>query len=307
MDWRLTALMGSVYLLLVVAAFWMVRSSTRPVPEPLPETAPLPVKQVAEDAFAPELTALLAMTKTETQRLRNEKTRAICKTHLTDYICGTLKPDQPNVLLIGDSFGLDGTNIITAGFPDTNLLVDILGGCPLLLDVSVVTHSKEECQDYNLERFAQIEQILPDIDSVVLSIKITKLRYPGFKDTIDWFVDRDVNLIVLGTGPRYTRKHVSEVIIEHGRVEGLNQAVEAIRSTNIEWINDELEPYLEARGGTYIRKLPFFCPQKTSCNILVDGYWPIILDRTHLTRGAADAFGRHLGETHPDLLSYQRP
>ena len=252
--------------------------------------------------FSDEVYQRLVMSREAHWDLRADRLASICGGQETAIFCGHVDPDRTNILVIGDSFGQDAVNMMAAGFPDVNLLVEVQGGCPLLRDLSGAGYSNEDCPDMLPGRFAAIEKVLPDVDGVLISIKITEERLPGLKTTIDWMSEHNVQPVVLGVGPWIGRRDLPELILEYGKPEGLDAAIQNQFIKKDFWIDDDFETYVTERGGKYVRKLAYFCPEVELCHAMTDNGWSFTADRTHLTVGAAEAFGRYMAATYPGLF-----
>ena len=246
---------------------------------------------------------LLSMSRDDHWDLRSSRLTDLCAVFENDVFCGEPHPAKTSVLIIGDSFGQDALNALSAGYPEANFITQFNGGCPLVPDLTGVRHSNEECSELNRLRFKAIETTLPEIDFVIVSIKITEDRLEGLKSTIDWMTDRHDKVIMLGVGPWIGRRDLGEIALEYGRLENIDEALQPHFVKRDFWIDDELEAHVTARNATYIRKLDYFCPAPDVYRVLTESGWPFTADRTHLTLGAAEDFGRYLAMTYPDLLT----
>lgn len=263
------------------------------------------VEAVAESVsaeFPDTLQEILLLTHQDENKKRKIERQKICETVESDFFCGSLSDDKTNVLLTGDSFGLDGVNAMVAGYPDVNLILDVHGGCPLVPDVTQVSHARKACPELNVERYEAAEKILPKVDAVVISIKTTRERIPGAQDTVTWFADRGARVIVLGNPPMFRGRKLPEVIREHGRLAGLNEYASKWLA-NAGAVEDEMEAYVVAQGAEYFRRRDHICPGGGVCQILVDGIYPITMDNAHQSYAAAADFGEHLAEIRPDLFA----
>ena len=252
-------------------------------------------------AFPEQLKVALSETFRDENGRRVLSTRSYCRTEKTGMFCGAVKPERTNVLIIGDSFGWDGVNAVTSGFPDANLIINHQGGCPLVPDVTQVTHSFEDCALVNQRRYAETEAILPEVDYVVVSIKITTERISGVQETLKWLDERGADIIVFGNPPMFKGRKLPEIILAHGQLSGLNAyAAEWVVDTKM--IDQIMAAYVQDLGHTYIARNDYFCPEQGGCDVLIDGIHPITMDSAHQSRAAAEAFGGYVAKTYPDLL-----
>lgn len=253
--------------------------------------------------FPKEVHDLLSMSRDDHWDLRSSRLTDLCAEFENDFFCGEPHTTKTNVLIVGDSFGQDALNTFSIGYPKANFIAQFNGGCPLVPDLTGVRHSNEDCPEINAARFAAIETTLPQIDAVIVSIKVTEDRLKGLKSTIDWITDRHDNVIMLGVGPWIGRRDLGEIALEYGSMENIDDALQRHFVKRDIWIDDDLEAHVHSRNATYIRKLDYFCPDPDLCRVLTESGWPFTADRTHLTLGAAEDFGRYLAKTDPDLLS----
>ncbi|MEQ3745414.1 MAG: SGNH hydrolase domain-containing protein [Henriciella sp.] len=272
-------------------------------PEP---TAKVAVQNKVEtiitgSAFPEELHLALKTDYRDENKKRARIKNELCQAETREVICGKIDKSKSNVLLIGDSFGRDGINSLAIGYPTANLIIDVIGGCPLVPDVNLVTHANKACKDLNNLRFEEIERILPEIDTVILSIKITQERVVPVQGTIAWLRDKNARVIVLGNPPMFRGRRLPDIIQAHGKVEGLNEFASEWMG-DLEPIDAEMERYTASVGAAYIRRRDHLCPEIPNCDVLIDGKFPITMDNAHQSYAAAEAFGKYLAREYPDLL-----
>ncbi|MEL7315234.1 MAG: acyltransferase family protein [Cyanobacteria bacterium J06559_3] len=254
--------------------------------------------------YSDELRQIAPLTKEATSEERSYPRKQLCAQVKNDTLCGTINPDAVNVLVVGDSHGDDGLNIFSIAFPDANYLIAQKGGCPLVTELTGIDPIFRKCGEYNARRFTQIDAIAQDLDYVVFSQRLSQPRIPLFKDTIDWFYERDIEIIVLGAGPEYRSEigGVVPMILKHGKMDELDKTLDTHSYTQHYPLDDVLQEYVEMRGGTYLRKRDYFCPDDVCQVVLKDGA-PLMFDNHHLSLEASQSFGKYLAVYHNDLLS----
>jgi len=250
--------------------------------------------------YSKDIQQLTSLTLKNTNKKRFRNQIDLCNSSHEGNICGSINTNAVNVLIVGDSHGPDGLNIFKSAFPYANYVTSYLGGCPLVRDLTGITHATKDCAYYNLLRFAQINHIIGDIDYVVFSQRMSLNRVEAMKETLKWFADRDVGLIVLGAGPQYKYDLVS-LIIRHGTIMRSSKDLDAFSVKHHFIVDDILGPYVESLGGIYLRMQDFFCPDGM-CLAVLDSEVPIMFDTHHLTLEASQAFGKYLYKTNKNLL-----
>ncbi len=253
--------------------------------------------------YSSELQQIAPLTKEETSEQRSYPRKELCAQAKDDTLCGTINPDAANVLVVGDSHGDDGLNIFSIAFPDANYLIAQKGGCPLVTELTGIDPIFRKCEQYNSRRFKQIDAIAQDLDYVVFSQRLSQPRIPLFKDTIDWFYERDIDIIVLGAGPEYRSEigGVVPMILQHGTTDELDETLNTHAYTQHYPLDDVLQEHVEMRGGTYLRKRDYFCPDDV-CRVILKNGAPLMFDDHHLSLEASQSFGKYLGVYHSDLL-----
>jgi peptidoglycan/LPS O-acetylase OafA/YrhL len=253
-----------------------------------------------------ELQQIATLTEEQVKQERREIKKNICKVGKTGTICGVVKPKTTNILVVGDSHGIDGLNIFHAAFPDVNLLAADKGGCPLVNSLNWPTPYFPTCSQYNDARFKDIDSVSKDLDYVVFSQLMGKRMIEPMKETLNWFSERDVRPIVLGAGPQFkTDLGVLQVILRHGSLDGLDETLDSYAVKDQYVADAALKPYVERLDGAYLEKRHFFCPDGV-CQIILENGAPLIFDNHHLTRQASQAFGQYIAAHHNNLLSLQR-
>jgi len=223
------------------------------------------------------------------------KNRICGPDRVSSRICGVIDPERTNILIVGDSFGVDGLNLTQAAFPSANLLIADHPGCPLLRQLDGVAYGSRNCADINAMRFPEIEAALPELDYVVLSQRTAVDRIEPTVDLVNWFAERDARLVVLGAGPRH-RGRLVDAILQAGTTDGIDGLLAGGFETEHYAFDERLEPVTLSAGGIFIPKRPYFCPT-IGCHVMVDDMTPTLFDGFHLTLGAAQAFGDHVRET----------
>lgn len=251
--------------------------------------------------YTGDIERFASLTKRDTHLERRQNMRKICGDHRNGTVCGKISNGSINVLVVGDSHTADGLNMLVTAYPDVNYLYAGEGGCPLFANRTTHLESvSAECAVYNKLRLRDIENILPGLDFIALSQRVRLEHTEATLNTLDWFAERGVEVIVFGAGPQF-KKHVVPSIVERGTMLGIDEALHAESVTNHYAADDILELHVAGLGGVYIRKRGFFCPQNV-CQVVLSNGEPLMFDKSHLSLDASKAFGMYLSTAYRDLL-----
>lgn len=231
---------------------------------------------------------------------RSARREALCadaeETH-----CGHYDPQGGNVLILGDSLGVDALNTLAAGYPEKNFILSWRGGCPPLVDVEDIDYQNPRCPVVNERRFAMVRR-LPELDAVVLWMGLQPEREALLEQTVESLYRQGRRVVVFGPGPRFT-KLLPRIAFEHGSLEGLDAAADPWADRAQYAADERLAPFIEHRGGAYVSQRGFFCPEGAPCRAVTRGGENLLLlDAVHLTAEGAAEFGRALRERYPRLL-----
>ena len=255
--------------------------------------------------YSGSIQSIASLTKQQISIPRGRNTAQLCGARVEGETCGEIVEGKTNVLIIGDSHGPDGLNIMKRAFPDANFLMNHVGGCPLYVDMTGLFASdarEARCTAVNEKRFNEIQSLKGKIDYVVVSNQITSARIKFNFPMIDWLKDQKFKFIVLGAGPTF-RSDLVPMIVEYGSFDGLEEHVAAQTRRDVFFREDRLETYVKKRGGVYVRKYPYFCPTRKTCTIIMKDGMPMTFDGHHLSLSAAEEFGDYIAQTYPNLLN----
>ena len=216
-------------------------------------------------------------------------------------ICGTISTETPNVLVIGDSHGLDGLNIAATALPDASLLLADYPGCPLFYDLEGVSFGSKNCAEMNAVRIPEIEQLAPLVDMVIISHRASEARVEPTIVLAERLADFGAKTVILGAGPWYGG-NLRDAVVEHGQVAGLDEALASGYKFEHFIFDDTLLKSLDEPSIELIQKDEFFCPDRAFCHVLQAGTSLTSFDAHHLTRQAAEAFGLHISRDLQALL-----
>ena len=233
-----------------------------------------------------------ATSQAEVNAARGRLAADLCAEGRQGTVCGTVSRAAPNVLVIGDSQGQDGLNLLAAVDPDRSYLVAARNGCPPVFDLDGLTYAFEGCAALNEERFADIDALAPDLDAVVVASRINPARVGPLLEVVGWLQDRVPQVVVLGVGAEY-EEQAWQVALEHGRAEGLDEALARTLEPGTAALNDRVRTLVEDAGAAYLDRYDWVCPD--TCRAFVPGTDQLVVfDQTHLTRAAVAPLASYL-------------
>lgn len=235
--------------------------------------------------------ALAAMNVDDVNAARLADINRLCQ-QKTGLLCGTIDPEKTNILVIGDSHGPDGFNILTVAAPENNYLTYTTPACPPLsnLDNVFFLNNREVCTRKGKAFFGEIVEHLPKLDVVVLSVRHERSRIKRIAETIEWFESRGTEVIVIGPGPTFSKK-LQNVILQYEDVESMTIAAHAATDIRVIGLEDAIEESVTQAGGHYISRADYFCPNEQCDPFVKNTQSPVSIDAHHMTIEASTAFG----------------
>ncbi|WP_261167055.1 acyltransferase family protein [Microbacterium sp. Marseille-Q6965] len=231
---------------------------------------------------------------------------------LADDICGGADPlvcgepvgDAHNVLVLGDSFGPDGLNVVSRLAPDANFLIASQAGCPPLRDLRRSDYVYEPCPEMNDERFAQLERLAPRLDVIVVAMRLDEGAENRVASTIEWLRALGPRVVVLGVGPQFGAP-VWQTVLAHNRLDGLGRVLHD--DIDIPRALDDAYARLTAQaGGHYLPRWDVMCSDEACrASASADLADLMMYDSAHLTGPGAAATGDHLARD-PELVALFR-
>lgn len=229
------------------------------------------------ERYPAELRHIAAQSVDDVNKERVILQKKICHEFREDSVCGEVDPDRRNVLVIGDSLGIDGLNLTAAMDPDANILVSAIPACPpyhLLRGVG-----SQHCATANQARLERVAELAPQVDTVFLSAGAGGPRLKAAVEIVHWLKDQGANdVAVLGVGPFYTR-WASQIVLSKGFDDAGPELWASLRS-NASY-DAESRGALEGAGARYLSRFDLQC-HAGSCVATVDKQ-TVMHDADHLT------------------------
>ena len=252
--------------------------------------------------YADDVQAVAVMTRQSVNLERNQPLRDMCGQDRDVIVCGEIDPQRYNILIVGDSFGVDALNAVAVAAQQANILFAGRQGCPFVLDVTTITHALEYCSTYNEERFARTAELAPQIDLIVYINRLSSSRMEAQLETMTWLAQLERPVAVMGSGPRY-RQDVGPLIVQSAGEDVLT-TLESYQANPGLPEDVDLAAHAETLGQVHIRRGDLMCPSGPCEPFTPEGelrQW----DTSHLTLAGARELGEWMRETYPDLFDPQ--
>ncbi len=244
---------------------------------------------------------------TESEKLRRfEPYNAICVARGWAS-CKQLSRDQANLVILGDSQGIDGFNILQPWFDSVHVVMQTEAACPPLS-----VHDSEELIKPSFKNYQKCRE-----NSKLLSAPgfYADVSYVAISALYEWYtpehldhylssadIPDHVGILIFGNAPTF-REDLPELIIQHGTLAGLREF--AARSLNDRlWDSDEaLKRIARKHGARFVSKLDAFCdPDSKACELFYGDEGRLLTyDRSHLSLDAANSMGLALSRKYGDI------
>ncbi|TDR23772.1 acyltransferase family protein [Marinicella litoralis] len=223
---------------------------------------------------------------------RHEQWSKQCETQIFITPDRCLKPSmtKENVLVVGDSHGIDGFNIMNNAFPQYHYMLISERGCPHLFEA--VKRENDSC-DRSFDDIVAYLEKNSEVKHVIYSIKMDQSRLNPLLVSIERLKGMTVNVIVMGVGPWYSKQT---------RIAAHNSDDFLVAQSNIDQFlikdlfkqNDQARTKISEAGAVYVDKLAYFCKQPSCMAFTLDQQEMVTYDRTHLSIGASKDFASYL-------------
>lgn len=210
--------------------------------------------------------------------------------------CATLRPDRPNILVMGDSHAGHVVQAIRERMKAANVMQVTATGCGPLLP----TLGAKRCLEVMAIGFAPLPGT-GKLDRVILSARWEDGDLPMLLRAIRHFQARDVAVTVLGPAVEYDEPMPR--LLARGVMRGDTSMVAASRNTEKWAIGEAMQAGLAGSGATYVSMQDVECPQGV-CPLFDSEGGPFHFDYGHYTLAAS----RTLVNRIPiDALAANRP
>lgn len=225
---------------------------------------------------------------------------ALCNKRGWDHCFDPSDDKNKNILVIGDSHGMDGLNIFYQAYPDFHYTILELGGCPPMIpeDTGLLAPNhpdREKCIQLNIDRFNRIKQ--ENYAAILISILFEWYKPEHLMHAINQIKrDNNVKVIVLGNFIHLNRDF-TDIFNQNVSIDGHPELVK-----HFALYEDELRA-IAPGNFLYISKTELLCNSDTidSCKLWFDDV-PFTYDQHHLSYEASGYIAKRLKEKYGDIL-----
>ncbi len=287
--WQTNTHVAAVFVLLVfilVSIFaWIVRESG------FPERVPQEIREI--------------VVQTEAEKAeRFEHYQALCRER-SWHRCDQLSETQRNVVILGDSHGIDGLNTLAPLNPDLHFILAALGGCPPMTpdDFAQLVRRNHPNYEKCREHVGKLSApgFYKNIDYLVFSLSYSWFEPKHLRSFLSTLpADFRGEILIFGNAPSYL-DDLPELVVKRGIPARLERYV-ANYLLEDTWSHDAgLAQLADDYGGLFVSKTGFFCDQAVrSCRLFYGADRKLLTyDRNHLSVDAASEFGQWFLSEHP--------
>ncbi|WP_221583741.1 SGNH hydrolase domain-containing protein [Microbacterium sp. G2-8] len=243
------------------------------------------------EAYPEEVRDIVAMDRGAVSAERRAETRALCREPKTGAMCGSFAEDEQNVLILGDSVGVEGHLLAEEMWPDANVVTAEKAECPPLRTLDGIQHSFAGCEQLNDRRFESLGENADRIDRVVVAMRLDDERLPHVLDVVAWLTEQGIEESVYGVGPQYDQ-FVWQVMAMHQPGADAERALYS-HLTVASTLNAAYADGVAQRGGQYIDRWSWACQEGACRAHLGDDITDLVMvDKVHMTRDAVVAFAQ---------------
>ncbi|MDX2274005.1 MAG: acyltransferase family protein [Hyphomonadaceae bacterium] len=216
--------------------------------------------------------------------------------------CGAIVPGKFNIIVLGDSHGPDGVNMMRAVYPDAHIIAATAPGCegynqPLESRAEAAVDGAPNRDDARQTCLAILSEVYGDrrrleqADLIVFS-NLTEMDLVGvLGDTLRELQSIDTPVIVLGNSPAFT-ENMPNIIRTRALTPDQPVPAEFLDPRHGDEIDVAIKQVTERNGAHYISLRDFFCPNGACYAWTEDRTRLITHDRHHMSKAAAESFGR---------------
>jgi hypothetical protein len=227
--------------------------------------------------------------------------------------CNELSHDQENLVILGDSQGIDGFNILQPWFNSVHAVMRTKTSCPPL--------SAQDFEELIKPSFKNYEQCRANSKLISAPGFYADVKYVAISALYEWYTpthldhylssadipDR-VAILIFGNAPTFA-EDLPELIIRHGTLAGLREYVARSLDAKLWDSDEELKRIARKHGARFVSKLDAFCdPDSKTCELFYgDDRKLLTYDRRHLSLEAANSMGLALTRKYMDISSLFDP
>jgi peptidoglycan/LPS O-acetylase OafA/YrhL len=238
---------------------------------------------------------LLERTLTTEQKYRYSLLSDRCHKNRTS--CFKSSTQQDNILILGDSHGIDGYNIMQQLYGDANIILGATNGCDAFINADVLYKTEERKKRCRLDNKLLFENVsmFSNLDLIVFNANFVTASIPLLKETIDYIrTVSKADIVLFSNSPIYVSP--LPLIIRREKLTLASRNIPEKYLHPAFWdTHTSLKTLAQSERIIFIDKSDYFCP-KHVCS-LAKGDNPIALtsyDKHHLSLEAATEYGQYL-------------
>jgi peptidoglycan/LPS O-acetylase OafA/YrhL len=290
--WRTNTHVSAIFFLIIfmlVSVFsWIVRESG--FPERVPE----------------EIRSVVAQVEQEKTR-RFDLYQKHCRQRSWD-LCKEKSMSVPNVIILGDSHGIDGLNVLGPLHPELHFVMAALAGCPPMTPPDFKILFKKLHPNYK-ECEASTQALsepsyYQDIDYLVFSQSYSwyqPVHLARYLASLP--AEFDGKILIFGNAPSF-EEELPELVIEHGHPSRLEAYASDFLLDDTWLYEKELQQLAHDYGGMFVSKTGYYCDREVrSCNLFYGQDKRLLTyDKNHLSVDAAHALSAWFKSEHPHFF-----
>jgi peptidoglycan/LPS O-acetylase OafA/YrhL len=222
--------------------------------------------------------------------------------------CGALSDDKKNVVILGDSHGLDALNILKPFWPDAHYVLMSTNGCPPMTQADFERLIPKKASRYgaclaNTEKLSSAD-VFENVDMLVLSAQFswyTPAEFDQFLSEAN--LPRHIELVIFEQAPSFT-DDIPDIVFSFTKPFGVERYTAQFIEPNT-WDNRyALQKIATEWDATLLPKASFFCGRDTGeCRLFYGEESKLLTyDRHHLSVTSAYELGAYLKKKYPDLV-----
>ncbi|MDB4476260.1 acyltransferase [bacterium] len=241
----------------------------------------------------------------ELLKLRPSKGMKKRRSFVTEYckpvgeiFCGERREDQTNILLLGDSRGIDVYIALKTAYPNANIMASYAMGCaPVFSEkVSRLSPFFPECPQFNLARLQTVLDA-PDEDIIFLVANFSELTEAAILETVARLTAAGKTVYLLGKFSFLEGRSPAEVLIDSLRFRPHGNINRYIAENPYKY-DGEFAEEIEKIGAVYISHKPLFFDGDYRLRDRKSGKM-LTYDGKHLNTFGAEQLGEHLRAHYP--------
>jgi len=242
--------------------------------------------------FSSEDIAILTKKEADIERLGNLKQRC-------EQQCLKTMDDRLNILVLGDSHGLDGFNMAVKLRPDANIMYAGMPGCDAFYTVDEFYRERQSARDKRfvgerinrcinyVNNIFENKSLFVEADLIILNYKWQPFHYAMLDNTLGFIQENSDARVVVNGQVVVLKEALQDIVRVEGLVPGDTIPDQYVRGDT--WsLDSEISRIAQKYGAVFVSKTETFCPDK-QCHPFV-GRSLLTYDTSHLSLEASNWF-----------------